>query len=289
LPSLRAPRHVRIFLASPGDVVAERQAARALLDRLEREPLIRRDFTIETVSWDDPDAPAPMLATLTPQQAVVRALPRPSQCDVTILILWGRMGTPLDERKPDGEPFASGSEWEFEDARRAGRPILVYRRTTPLPPPADDATTRQRSAVERFFEQFVGPGGTLTGGYATYDSLEAFTTRLRKDIESLLPTLAPVAAFDEDAPASTWHGRLEGRVRRWSAGRFALVLTIGLLATTGAVAAIVGFSAAMETSDPPPIAYALRYLLIALAVTVPAAMTVVIWWWFGRRRVDSSR
>jgi hypothetical protein len=288
LPSLRAPRHVRIFLASPGDVVAERQAARELLHRLEREPLIRRDFTIETVSWDDPDAPAPMLATLTPQQAVVRALPRPSQCDVTVVILWGRMGTPLSERKPDGEPYASGSEWEFEDARRAGRPVLLYRRTTPLPPQTDEETARQRAAVQRFFDQFVGPGGTLTGGYATYDSVEAFTTRLRKDIESLLPTLVPATALDEDVPAATGLRRWEEYVRRWSVGRFALVLTIGTLVTTGAIAAIVGFSAAMETSDPPPIAYVLHYLLIAVAVAVPAVMTALTWWWLGRRRIDRS-
>jgi hypothetical protein len=287
VPSLRAPRHVRIVRASPGDVVAERQAARDLLHRLEREPLIRRDFTIETVSWDDPDAPAPMLATLTPQQAVVRALPRPSQCDVTVVILWGRMGTPLSERKPDGDPYASGSEWEFEDARRAGRPVLLYRRTTPLPPAADEETARQRAAVQRFFDQFVGPGGTLTGGYATYESVEDFTTRLRKDVESLLPTLAPIVALDE-VPPSTWLGRLEERVRRWSAGRFAFALTFGTLATTGAIAAIVGFSAAMETSDPPPIAYVLRYLLIAVAVAVPAVMTALTWWWLGRRRIDRS-
>src|SRR5512143_62066 len=116
---LRPPRHVRIFLASPGDVSEERRVTRELLERLGREPFVRRDFTIEVVSWDDPDAPVPMLATLTPQQAVARALPRPSECDVTVVILWGRMGTPLQERKPDGSQFLSGTDWEFEDARQA--------------------------------------------------------------------------------------------------------------------------------------------------------------------------
>lgn len=291
MSSLRAPRHVRIFLASPGDVLEERQAARELLHRLEREPLVRRDFTLETVSWDDPDAPAPMLATLTPQQAVARALPRPSQCDLTILILWGRMGTPLDERKPDGTPYASGSEWEFEDARRAGRPILVYRRTTPLPPAPDEDTTRQREEVARFFARFTGPGGVLTGGYATYATLDAFTTRLRKDVESLLPTLAPVASdegvsLDVLPPGAGRLRRLEARVRRWSAGRFLLALTGGALVTIAAIAAVVSFSVAMETRDPPLLAHLVRALLGGLAVGVPVALLVMSWWWLGRRRLE---
>lgn len=282
----RVPRHVRIFLASPGDVLAERQAARQLLERLEREPLIRRDFTIETVSWDDPDAPAPMLATLTPQQAVVRALPRPSECDLTVLILWGRMGTPLEDRKPDGTRYASGSEWEFEDARRAGRPILVYRRTAELLPAQGEEDLRQRQGVERFFEQFSGAGGTLTGAYVTYDTVEAFTTRLRKDIESLLLTLRPPPSSDDLPADARWPARLEARVRRWSTGRFFLALAGGLIVTAASLAAVAGFGEAVETRDAPLVAHALRYLFMASSMAVPVALVVISWWWFGRRRVE---
>ena len=34
-------------------------------------------------------------ATLTPQEAVNRGLPRPSACDCVVVVLWARMGTPL--------------------------------------------------------------------------------------------------------------------------------------------------------------------------------------------------
>jgi hypothetical protein len=86
------------------------------------------------VSWDDPAAPTPMTAGLSPQEAVNRFGPKPSQCDIVVVILWSRLGTHLDVatfRKPDGEPYLSGTEWEFEDAWNA-KPqpeILVYRRT----------------------------------------------------------------------------------------------------------------------------------------------------------------
>ncbi len=102
---------MKIFLSSPGDVAEERTLAREVLQRLQRTPLLKGKVTIEVVSWDDPDAPAPMFATLTPQEAVNRGLSKPSECDLTVVILWSRMGTPLPEpRKADGSRYLSGTE-----------------------------------------------------------------------------------------------------------------------------------------------------------------------------------
>lgn len=284
MPPPRAPRHVRIFLASPGDVLEERQAVRDLLHRLERSPLIRGDFTIEVVSWDDPDAPVPMLATLTPQQAVSRALTKPSDCDFTVVIVSGRMGTPLEERKPDGSAYLSGTEWEFEDARRAGRPILLYRRTTPASSPLDDAAeaARQLRNVEQFFAQFKGPGGTLRGGVTTYTTVEELTARLRTDIESLLPALRRP---EETAPSEMGlSGRAQARVRRWPSGRLLLVLLCGVLVTVIAWTAFGTFSRALQEYDAPPLAYAVRYALLLLGVAVPFVLLLLTWWWLAPDR-----
>lgn len=87
---MTAPRHLKVFLSSPGDVTEERTAAREILERLPRDPLVKGQITIEIVSWDDPYASTPLLANLTPQQAIDRGLPRPSDCDLTVVILWGR-------------------------------------------------------------------------------------------------------------------------------------------------------------------------------------------------------
>ena len=86
---------LRIFLSSPGDVADERGQARRLVERLGHDPSFRHKARIEAVAWDDPDAPTPMLAQLTPQQAVDRHLPKPSACDIVVVVLWARMGTPL--------------------------------------------------------------------------------------------------------------------------------------------------------------------------------------------------
>src|SRR3954471_20036277 len=91
------PQHIRVFLSSPGDVIEERTLARDLLKlELPYEEFVRDHFTFDVVSWDDPEAPSPMLATFTPQQAVNRFGPQPSECDIVVVVLWSRMGTLLD-------------------------------------------------------------------------------------------------------------------------------------------------------------------------------------------------
>ncbi len=118
-------------MSSPQDVVEERILARKRLQDLQTLPLLRGRITIEVASWDDPNAAPPMIATLTPQEAIRRGLPVPSECDITVCIFWCRMGTPLTDRKPDGSPYLSGTEWEYEDAIKAGKVVLLYRRTSP--------------------------------------------------------------------------------------------------------------------------------------------------------------
>lgn len=144
--------------------------------------------------WDDPNAPVAMPATLTPQDAVNRGLPKPSQCDVVVVILWAWMGTPLPDTygKPDGTPYLSGTEWEYEDAL-AGQPqphVLVYRRSTKVnidpDDPAVDQLLEQHRRVKQFFQRFQNPDGSLKGGYAPYDSPQAFRDRLRTDLLSFI-------------------------------------------------------------------------------------------------------
>src|SRR3954452_23115761 len=105
MPSaIPAPQHLRVFLASPGDVSDERALARRLLkDELPYRPFLRGRVVFDVVSWDDPAAPTPMLASLAPQEAVIRFGPKPSECDIVVIILWSRLGTHLDMsrfRKP---------------------------------------------------------------------------------------------------------------------------------------------------------------------------------------------
>jgi hypothetical protein len=127
---------IRVFLASPGDVSDERALALRVLERLPYDPFLRGRIAVDTVAWDKPGADTPMLATMTPQEAISQQRPKPSECDVVVVIFWSRMGTPLPPEyvKPDGSAYLSGTEWEYlnalEASQQEGRPkVLVYRRT----------------------------------------------------------------------------------------------------------------------------------------------------------------
>jgi hypothetical protein len=187
--------HLRFFLSSPGDVSDERQFARQVIEReLPKDPLLRGEVTCEAMMWDDPDSPVAMPANLTPQEAVNRGLAKPSECDVVIVILWSRLGTPLPDeyRKPDGAPYLSGTEWEYEDAISAKPPphILVYRRRERVAfDPTDrdfDAKVEQFRRVEQFFQRFRGDDGSLLGSYAKYETPQEFRDRLRHDLRAYI-------------------------------------------------------------------------------------------------------
>lgn len=195
-----APRHVRIFLASPGDVAAEREIALRVLDDLPYDPLLRGRITVEDVAWDKRGAGAPILAGVTPQDSIAAGLPRPGECDIVVVIFWSRMGTPLPTqyRKPDGSRYESGTEWEYEDAVRAyqahGSPyVLLYRRKQPVFLNADDLDLEQRRVqyekVKRFFGALRDADGAATGGYTEYEVPGDFRQHLEHDIKSLIARL----------------------------------------------------------------------------------------------------
>ncbi|ACZ87177.1 HEAT repeat domain-containing protein [Streptosporangium roseum] len=191
--------HLRVFLSSPGDVADEREIARTVVEQLQYDPFVRGRVTFDVVAWDQPGGGAPITATETPQASIDRGLPRPSQCDVVVVILWSRMGTPLpfpEYRKPDGGAYLSGTEWEYEDALRgaaaAGRPtVLVYRRTAKVMLDSDAADVEERlrdkRLVNEFFERMRDPRtGAALRGHKRYGSPDGFRAEFQHDLKSLV-------------------------------------------------------------------------------------------------------
>ena len=191
---MAGPLHLKIFLSSPGDVAEERELARHLIKvELPYDPLLRGKVTFDVLSWDDPAAGVPLLATMTPQEAVNQGLGRPADCDITIVILWSRIGTPLPAdkyRKPDGEPYGSGTEWEYEDARAAGRDVLIYRRTATISVDikASDLEERreQMRRLEEFFARFRNADGSFNAASSSYVAPVDLKERLGNDLKALV-------------------------------------------------------------------------------------------------------
>jgi hypothetical protein len=211
---------VRIFVSSPGDVNEERRHATAVIDKIQKDPAFRDRLKLDPILWDDPEAPAAMLANLTPQESVNRGLVRPSECDIVVTIFWGRMGTPLEKPlKKDKTPYLSGTEWEFQDAVRARRSILLYRCTAKVPTDLDDPELEnkrtQKRLVDQFFERLKGPAGASGAAHATYDTPGKFTELLEHNLRHLLEELLATGPLTERQPASSSaHGRTRREAKR---------------------------------------------------------------------------
>jgi len=208
---MQEPRHLRVFLSSPGDVATERVIAQSILGRLPYDPFLRGHITIEIVAWDGPLGRVAMTAKVTPHEAVTRTLARPSECDIVIVILWRRLGTPLPDayRRPDGTHFQSGTEWEYEDALLAPQQplILVYRRTTgtdvdPSEPDSVEAHV-QGERVRRFFNAFQDTDGSARGGVNLYSSPEEFGTQFDFHIREVLSRMIVPRIAQADTACQT--------------------------------------------------------------------------------------
>lgn len=171
-------RQIDIFLASPGDVSAERQHVMDAVREIQNDPQYKDRVELNIIAWDAPDTHLAMVATKTPQDAISEGLGRPSRAHIVIVIFWSRMGQPLPledyDPKPEAfrfpveglppEQFYSGTEWEFIDAvlgvEHSGNrlPIVALYRRTEAPDLFDAERTKrnekiaQYDRVEAFFE-----------------------------------------------------------------------------------------------------------------------------------------
>jgi tetratricopeptide (TPR) repeat protein len=137
---------LRVFVASPGDVAAEREHVKAVADELNRGIAAQAGFVLEVVRWETHARPDMGRA----EQLILDQI---GQYDLFVGIMWRRFGTPTGVA-------GSGTEEEFDQALRAwrqsGQPrLLCYFSRAPSEPPetVDEATqllkvTQFRSQVE---------------------------------------------------------------------------------------------------------------------------------------------
>ncbi len=137
---------LRVFVASPGDVVAEREHVKAVADELNRGTAAQAGFVLEVVRWETHARPD----MGRPEQLILDQI---GPYDLFVGIMWRRFGTPTGVA-------GSGTEEEFHHALRAWQQsrqprLLCYFSRAPTEPPetVDEATqllkvTQFRSQVE---------------------------------------------------------------------------------------------------------------------------------------------
>ncbi|MEE8502177.1 MAG: WD40 repeat domain-containing protein, partial [Kiloniellales bacterium] len=221
---MAADRVIRVFISSPGDVLAARRRAALVCNRLSRE--FGRFFAVRPILWEY----EPMLAAGHFQDVIE---PAPSDADIVAVILWSRLGTPLPvetERRRyeglDGRAPVTGTEWEFEDALRGrqerearGEPalpdLLVYRSNAvpearALRGDGMREAGDQLDALETFWQRhFVTPDGGFKLAFATYDTADAFEERFQADLRGLLrrrlPEITTPRGTTAPEVAVAWH------------------------------------------------------------------------------------
>jgi WD40 repeat protein len=175
---------VQIFVSSPSDVDHERALVKDIIEALAQEYLPY--FKLQAVLWEE--------EALTAAQSFQAGLLRPAECDIVLVMLWTRLGTPLAD-----DPYGgmTGTEWEFVDAvdasARQGSPeVLVYKKTTPRMVDITNAeATREaledRGRLEAFFRtHFFNPDGSFRRAFRQFDSDRTLRELVEGQLRKLL-------------------------------------------------------------------------------------------------------
>ncbi|WP_296700852.1 AAA family ATPase [Thiocapsa sp. UBA6158] len=175
---------VRIFVSSPSDLEHERALVKDVIEALAQEYLPY--FSLQAVLWEE--------EALTAAQSFQAGLLRPSECEIVLVMLWTRLGTPLAEDPYEG---MTGTEWEFVDAvresARTGTPeVLVYKKTAPRMVDVNNAeATREaladRHRLEEFFRtHFFNPDGSFRRAFRQFGNDRSFRELLETQLRKLL-------------------------------------------------------------------------------------------------------
>lgn len=214
------PIPIRVFLSSPGDVADERNLARKVITDLNNRDGLRGHFDLKIEAWDDPKLGIPMPAHQNPQISVNEYLVKPSECDIVIVILWSRIGSPCEV---EGVKHPSGTAYECREAiahaEQHGAPIvLIYRR---IEPPRFDAAdpewehkVQQYRDLREFIASEFGEDGSKCP-YKRFSRPSEFEETLEKDLTRLLFARVDQNLSQSSAPIESPIGK-----RRWTDSPF---------------------------------------------------------------------
>jgi hypothetical protein len=184
---------IKVFVSSPSDVGPERIAVVRIVQLLNRE--FSFSYELESVFWER----RPLLASHHFQD--FKNIPPPHSCDITVVILWSRMGFALPSDRfrgvISGKVPVTGTEWEFEDAmaghKASGRPaLLLYRKDAPIVTTLDNREKledqlNQKDLVEHFMKRwFKNPDGSYKAASRTFSTTTEFEEKLENDIRTIL-------------------------------------------------------------------------------------------------------
>jgi hypothetical protein len=133
-------RNIAVFIASPGDLAAEREQFRDAIHQLNVGFADGANVKYEALGWEDT-----LASTGRRNQSVINA--EIDRCDVFILVMHRRWG----QEAPDAKPYSSYTEEEFHRAlerwRKEKRPeIFVFFKRVDAAQEADAGLRRDKAS-----------------------------------------------------------------------------------------------------------------------------------------------
>ena len=186
-------RIVSVFVASPGDVAAERNHVADVAAALNRTVADERDVQFKVLGWKTDVRPR--VHERGPQGPIDDDL-KIEECDIVVGILWKRFGTPIPEM--GGE---TGTEHEIRSAisasSKSGKPckpeVVICFNDAPYRP-KDVAESKQATRVLEFREEIRGLELAYDGADDVRDKIRDYLEKYLKARHPVTPGKAPSAA-----------------------------------------------------------------------------------------------
>jgi hypothetical protein len=155
---------IPIMIASPGDVLNERNVAREVISAWNDVHSLSTKTILTSVGWDTHASPdlGDRAQTLINDRVL-------KDCDLLVGIFWTRLGTPTGTS-------ASGSVEEIEKHIAAGKPAMIYFSNTPIT--LNSVDMAQYEALREFRKWCEGKGLI-----ASYDNPPEFERAFTRDLQ----------------------------------------------------------------------------------------------------------
>ena len=174
---MRTAQHITIFLASPSDVQAERDAAREVLEELNRVTARQKNIHFDIVGWETDAYPG---FGGDGQHVLNEEIGDMTQYDLFVGIMWNKFGSPTPRA-------GSGTEEEFQRAfatySTTGKPDIAFYFKNQPANLASEAELAQKMEVVKFKKSLFPEG--LIGDFADTND---FRAQFRRHMEQRLAT-----------------------------------------------------------------------------------------------------
>src|SRR5215472_14368878 len=143
---------LRVVVASPNDVQAERDTVSVVIAELNKSICIDRGLRLEVIRWETDAHPG---FHADGPQGVIDPILRIEDCDVLVGIFWKHFGTPTHD---SGSGTAHELRLAYEAWTKNRRPqVMVYFNQKPYSPQSKEETDQWGQVLE-FREQFPKEG-----------------------------------------------------------------------------------------------------------------------------------